>query len=150
MCESTYRSLRILIFGFFVIQMVSGCSAKMDSIKDATDPLGALNNLGKTLPISIKESNQLSSDEVKNTPQKPAKQIVKGIYVSAWSAVGNKFEQLIDLVDQTDLNAMVIDIKNDSGQVTYPSTVPLVNEIGANSHVIIRDLKAMLLRLKEK
>ncbi|WP_261303407.1 putative glycoside hydrolase [Paenibacillus andongensis] len=144
------RSLRVLFLGFLVIQMVSGCSAKMDSIKDATDPLGALNNLGKTLPISIKEAKQLSLDEGKNTPQRPEKQVVKGIYVSAWSAVGNKFEQLIDLVDQTDLNAMVIDIKNDSGQVTYPSTIPLVNEIGANSHVIIRDLKAMLLRLKEK
>jgi hypothetical protein len=144
------RGLRVWFLGFLVIQIASGCSAKMDSIKDATDPLGALNNLGKTMPISIKEAKQLSSVEVKNTPQKPEKQIVKGIYVSAWSAVGNKFEQLIDLVDQTDLNAMVIDVKNDSGQVTYPSTVPLVNEIGANSHVIIRDLKATLLKLKEK
>lgn len=144
------RYLGVLLLGFFLIQMVSGCSAKMDSIKDGTDSLGALNNLGKTLPISSKEAKLLSLDEVKNTPQRPAKQIVKGIYVSAWSAVGNKFEQLVDLVDQTDLNAMVIDVKNDSGQVTYPSTIPLVNEIGANSHVIIRDLKAKLLRLKEK
>lgn len=144
------RYLGVLLLGFFLIQMVSGCSAKMDSIKDGTDSLGALNNLGKTLPISSNEAKLLSLDEVKNTPQRPAKQIVKGIYVSAWSAVGNKFEQLVDLVDQTDLNAMVIDVKNDSGQVTYPSTIPLVNEIGANSHVIIRDLKAKLLRLKEK
>lgn len=144
------RYLGVLLLGFFLIQMVSGCSAKMDSIKDGTDSLDALNNLGKTLPISSNKAKLLSLDEVKNTPQRPAKQIVKGIYVSAWSAVGNKFEQLVDLVDQTDLNAMVIDVKNDSGQVTYPSTIPLVNEIGANSHVIIRDLKAKLLRLKEK
>lgn len=151
MGASIYRRyLRVLLLGFFLIQVVSGCSAKIDSIKDRTDPLGTLNNLGKTLPVSIKESKLVSSDEFKNTNQKPAKQIIKGIYVSAWSAVGNKFEQLIDLVDQSDLNAMVIDVKNDSGQVTYPSAVPLVNEIGANSHVIIRDLKGMLLRLKEK
>ncbi|MDQ0903033.1 MULTISPECIES: putative glycoside hydrolase [unclassified Paenibacillus] len=151
MGASIYRRyLGVLLLGFFLIQMVSGCSAKMDSIKDGTDPLGALNNLGKTLPISSNEEKLLSLDDVKNTPQKPTKQIVKGIYVSAWSAVGNKFEQLVDLVDQTDLNAMVIDVKNDSGQVTYPSAIPLVNEIGANSHVIIRDLKAKLLRLKEK
>ncbi|NQX62026.1 putative glycoside hydrolase [Paenibacillus qinlingensis] len=80
----------------------------------------------------------------------PAKPIVKGIYVSAWSSVGSKFEQLIELVEHTDLNAMVIDVKNDSGQVTYPSTVPLVNEIGADSHVIIQDMKAKLQRLKQK
>ncbi|NEW08934.1 putative glycoside hydrolase [Paenibacillus sp. SYP-B3998] len=81
--------------------------------------------------------------------QKPQKQLVKGIYVSAWSAVGKKFEQLIQLVEQTDLNAMVIDVKNDSGQVTYPSVVPLVNEIGANSHTIIGDIKSKLQRLKQ-
>ncbi|MBD0384368.1 putative glycoside hydrolase [Paenibacillus sp. WST5] len=82
--------------------------------------------------------------------QTPPKEKVKGIYVSAWSAVGTKFEQLIQLLDQTDLNTMVIDIKNDSGQVTYASAVPMVNEIGANSHVIIKDLKSKLQLLKAK
>ncbi|UJF33305.1 putative glycoside hydrolase [Paenibacillus hexagrammi] len=75
---------------------------------------------------------------------------VKGIYVSAWSTVGSKFDKLVKLVDDTDLNAMVIDVKNDSGQVTHPSKVPLVNEIGANSNIIIKDMKAKLLYLKEK
>ncbi|HRM38034.1 MAG TPA: putative glycoside hydrolase, partial [Trichococcus flocculiformis] len=44
---------------------------------------------------------------------------VKGIYVTAYS-VGyeEKFNKLVDYVDSNDLNAMVIDIKDDMGVVT--------------------------------
>ncbi|MDR6553704.1 putative glycoside hydrolase [Paenibacillus qinlingensis] len=125
-----------------VTLMMNGCSAKIDEVKEEANPLHALSYVGSISPAS----NQVATPSFQST----SKPVVKGIYVSAWSAVGNKFEQLIELVEQTDLNAMVIDVKNDSGQVTYPSTVPLVNEIGANSHVIIHDLKDKLRRLKQK
>jgi hypothetical protein len=38
---------------------------------------------------------------------------VRGIYVTGYSAGGNKFNQLVDYLDKTDLNAMVIDFKDD-------------------------------------
>jgi hypothetical protein len=84
--------------------------------------------------------------------QKPQLQriAVKGIYVSAWSTNGSKFQELVSLVDKTDLNAMVIDIKNDGGQITYPSQVPLVQETGANDRVIIPDLQERIKLLKGK
>jgi|SRR5690625_487941 len=44
---------------------------------------------------------------------------VRGIYVTGPSAGGEKLEQLIDLVDTTDLNTMVIDIKEDEGHLTF-------------------------------
>ncbi|WHZ00185.1 putative glycoside hydrolase [Peribacillus simplex] len=44
---------------------------------------------------------------------------VRGIYVTAPAAGGNKLNELIKYVDETDLNAMVIDIKDDRGNVTY-------------------------------
>lgn len=75
---------------------------------------------------------------------------VKGIYVSAWSTNGSKFQELVSLVDKTDLNAMVIDVKSDSGQITYPSQVPLVQETGANDRVIIPDLQEKIQLLKGK
>ncbi|OCT13204.1 hypothetical protein A8709_20125 [Paenibacillus pectinilyticus] len=133
-----------------VTLMVNGCSTKIEEVKEEANPLHSLTNLGSVGPAPIQEAKKMPVVAAKSALQKPAKPVVKGIYVSAWSSVGNKFEQLIDLVERTDLNAMVIDVKNDSGQVTYPSNVPMVNEIGANSHVIIHDLKAKLQRLKEK
>ncbi|QFT88379.1 hypothetical protein FIU87_06965 [Bacillus sp. THAF10] len=44
---------------------------------------------------------------------------VRGIYVTGHSAGGERFERLLDLLNKTDLNAMVIDIKDDHGYLTY-------------------------------
>lgn len=44
---------------------------------------------------------------------------VRGIYLTGHSAGGERFGKLIDLVNDTDLNSMVIDIKDDAGYVTY-------------------------------
>lgn len=44
---------------------------------------------------------------------------VRGIYVTGHSAGGSRFEQLIDLIENSDLNAMVIDIKDDWGNITF-------------------------------
>ncbi|MFJ7639129.1 putative glycoside hydrolase [Peribacillus sp. NPDC097264] len=44
---------------------------------------------------------------------------VRGLYVTGHVAGGNKLNELIQYVDETDLNAMVIDIKDDRGNVTY-------------------------------
>lgn len=44
---------------------------------------------------------------------------VRGIYLTAHSAGGARFETLLDLLDRTELNSMVIDIKDDHGYLTY-------------------------------
>ncbi|SDC28906.1 hypothetical protein SAMN05421734_10647 [Pelagirhabdus alkalitolerans] len=44
---------------------------------------------------------------------------VRGIYLTGHSAGGSRFETLLDLVDTTELNSMVIDIKDDDGYLTY-------------------------------
>lgn len=44
---------------------------------------------------------------------------VRGVYVTGNSAGGQRFETLLELVNTTELNAMVIDIKDDHGYLTY-------------------------------
>ncbi|TLS37982.1 GTP-binding protein [Pseudalkalibacillus caeni] len=44
---------------------------------------------------------------------------VRGIYLTGHSAGGAKFDKLVNLVKNTELNAMVIDIKDDYGNLTY-------------------------------
>lgn len=156
------KKLGFVLICSSVILAATACSVKMDSAKAEVDLLQPYNDLSEVTPVRIadmrgvdpaaKSPSIVPTAELKTAQgkQNPTRQVVKGIYVSAWSAVGMKFEQLINLVDQTDLNAMVIDLKNDSGQVTYDSKVPLVNEIGANSNIIIRDISSTLQRLKEK
>ncbi|MCE7794869.1 putative glycoside hydrolase [Salipaludibacillus sp. CUR1] len=44
---------------------------------------------------------------------------VRGIFVTGHSAGGARFNELLELVDSTALNSMVIDIKDDDGYLTY-------------------------------
>jgi hypothetical protein len=54
------------------------------------------------------------------------------------------------LLDETDLNAVVIDAKTDTGQVTYDSQVPTVNEIDADETRPISNMKGLVQRFKQK
>jgi hypothetical protein len=73
---------------------------------------------------------------------------VRGIYVTGHSAGGEKFNQLTNLIDKTDLNAMVIDIKDDHGYLTYqPEETSSFKDIGKP---YIKDPKKMLKTLEEK
>ena len=74
---------------------------------------------------------------------------VKGIYVSGPVAGIAKMDDLIELVDQTELNAMVIDIKNDEGKVTYKMQSEQVLEIDAGVGYI-SDIEDLVARCKEK
>ncbi|MBS4535034.1 putative glycoside hydrolase [Clostridium sp. D2Q-14] len=63
---------------------------------------------------------------------------VKGIFVTGSSlSHKDKFNNLIKLTNETEINSMVIDIKDDSGILTYESNIPLAQEIGANEIVKI-------------
>ena len=74
---------------------------------------------------------------------------VKGIYVTGPFAGHANMENLIQLADDSELNAMVIDIKNDEGIVTYKMEEPMVQELGADVNYIT-DLPGLIQRLKEK
>ena len=76
---------------------------------------------------------------------------VKGIYVNtAYLGRGNypDIDELIALIDDTELNAMVIDIKDDVGSILFDAQHPLVNEIGSET-LYIKDLPAFVAKLKE-
>lgn len=74
---------------------------------------------------------------------------VKGIYVSGPMAGMAGMDNLIALVDRTELNALVIDVKNDDGYLTCELDVPLAEQIGSEKHYI-KDLPALVQTCKEK
>lgn len=77
--------------------------------------------------------------------------IARAIYLSADTiASPGKLSALLDMVDRTELNAVVIDVKADnSGLVLYNSKLPIVEQLGT-SNGIIADLDGLLARLKER
>lgn len=74
---------------------------------------------------------------------------VRGIYVTGPMAGTSNMDRLIDLVDRTELNALVIDVKNDEGWVVCDMDAALVEEIGSVKRYV-KDMPALVQKCKEK
>lgn len=108
-------------------------------INDAS-PL-AKNPEQSTAPI--KESTTAPQNNFKT----PAR--IYGVYSTSWVAGSKRMDSIIDFIKQTKINTMVIDIKDDTGIISFPSEIPLAREIGAGSRRIA-NLKELLARLKQE
>ena len=72
---------------------------------------------------------------------------IKGIYLTAYSAGSDKkMAEIIDLINRTELNAVVIDIKDYGGEVLYDSNIAAVNEFGLEDNRI-GDMKKLVAEL---
>ena len=103
----------ITLFLFF-----SG-SNKIDLVGVPTPP---------TPPVTIDPNADLPAQPQLANPPSP----IKAIYATNWSASSEKkIKYFLDLLNTTELNAIVIDIKDYTGVVGYESVVPAVKEYGA-------------------
>lgn len=76
--------------------------------------------------------------------------VVRGIFINAWGFGSRRFHDLVRLADTTEINTFVIDVKDDTGYLTYPSAVPTARAIGANGQLRARDARARLALMKER
>jgi len=76
-------------------------------------------------------------------PLVPTPDPVRGLYVNRWAAIGSRFAGLIRIAEETEINALVIDVKDDRGFVLYRSRIALARAIGADTN---RPLKHERLR----
>jgi hypothetical protein len=74
---------------------------------------------------------------------------IRAIYLNAWAFGGRRFDELVKLADTTEINAFVIDVKDDTGYLTYRSAVPTAVEIGANDQRRTHDAEQRLRVLVE-
>ncbi len=74
---------------------------------------------------------------------------IRGIYVSGHVAgLSGRMDDLIELADTTELNAFVIDVKDDDGHISYRSSVPAVLEVGSDTNHI-NDIDGLMDKLYE-
>lgn len=75
----------------------------------------------------------------------------KALYLSAYG-IGDKRlrEAALALLDTTELNALVIDLKSDRGLVPYPTRVLEASRCGARSVTTVHDMRALVTQLKAK
>ena len=105
-------------------QPVGGVQVESTSTETNTN-INSANN-GK-IPVFV------SGERLSNPPNE-----VKAIYLTGWSAGSSKkVQSSIDLIKRTELNAVIIDIKDYSGLVSYYMDIPLVKESGADKEIRI-------------
>lgn len=75
-------------------------------------------------------------------------QVVRGLYVPGNAASGQKLDGLLEVAEETEVNALVVDVK-EGGYTTYPSEVPLARGTRATTEQI-PDLEALVQRLEER
>jgi hypothetical protein len=74
---------------------------------------------------------------------------VIGAYSTSWIAGSQRMDQIVQFIKQSGINSLVIDLKDDTGVISYKSSVPLALEIGAGSNRIA-NIKELVARLKQQ
>ena len=130
------------------------------TVASASETESSAETTAATSTLTLRQGALLKTPTAKELPKKffydsgveiayPADG-VKGIFVTAYS-VGyeEKFTKLVDYVDSNDLNAMVIDIKDDMGVVTADFNSE-DSHIQENTEEYIPDIKELMDLMEEK
>ncbi len=76
---------------------------------------------------------------------------VKALYLTVYGIASTRLrEAALETISRNRLNALVIDIKGDRGIIPFKVDLPLAQEIGAQKLILVKDMPALMARLKEK
>ena len=75
----------------------------------------------------------------------------KALYLTVYG-IGSTLlrNRALALLDSTELNALVIDVKGDRGLIPYPSEIPLARQIGALRVTTVRDMPELIRSLRAR
>ena len=164
--QKHYLKIMLLIL-FTLMFTLSGCFWKGSATKPLEDPENE--NAGEGEPDEedlelLEEEWRRRNEELKEEqgiyyvplpppgfPDNPPIK-VRGIYFTAHSiAFQERYERTLKVIENSELNAMVIDIKDDKGRMAYESEVEAVNDLDAYyKPVPLPDIRATMKELKEK
>ncbi len=106
-----------------------------DELPRLTVPLETLTHIDPRLAESV---------DWPSPPLPAPPRAVRAVYLNAWAFGSRRFYELVKLAERTEINSFVIDVKDDTGYLTYRSEVPTAIQIGANTQLRARDAKQRL------
>lgn len=128
----------------------AGTTVSGNAVSENTDDRAGTDTDSDTVKGTEAETGNGETEAQEETVTEPfaEKVRVKGIYVTGAMAGTSNMDNLIALVDRTELNTMVIDVKNDEGRVVYDMDSALVREIGAVKEYV-SDMPGLIRKCKE-
>ncbi len=153
--------LAVCLAGLVGLMALTGCSrpapeettaetvqeTTTEAVVDETSGIKVIENAGenndKTISVRIVD---------RDNPALPGRvpEKVKGIYVSGPMAGSTGlFQNILDDLENTEINTIVIDLKNDEGRITCDINTPIIDEIDA-CKVYVQDIEALIKTLKDR
>ena len=77
---------------------------------------------------------------------------VKALYLSFWNASNNskKLKHILDIIDSTQLNSIVVDVKNEYGLTSFRTSFAQANSYGADKQRTNKNIKKFMQELKKR
>ncbi|MCX5909403.1 MAG: putative glycoside hydrolase [Deltaproteobacteria bacterium] len=108
--------------------------------------------------LKVRAQGYMRADQVIPASSLPAPATIKlmplqpkALYLSFYG-IGDRSirASAIKLIEETELNSLVIDVKGDRAMIPYRSSIPLAKETGAQRINTVRDVHGLIKNLKEK
>src|SRR3989338_5290876 len=145
------RAVQFLIFviagaGLFLFFSINNSVTIPDASKTASEQL-VVSEKPKDVETEVNQYGDIP-------PQKPLAnppEIIKAVYATGWTAGGIKgLNRMIDLIKNTELNAIIIDIKDYSGELSYQTDIEAVERYGKDRDLKILRPNAMIKKLHDE
>ncbi len=98
------------------------------------------------MPIATPGASSMQNAEIRLVPFAP-----KSLYLSFWGVASKTLSQgVLDLIETTEVNSLVIDVKGDRAMVAHRSAIPLAAQVGAQRAITMPDMKGLISTFKAK
>jgi len=156
----TTQALLFASFSGTILDMNSSTPIKntivSDSFKDVrTDENGSfcIDTNETTLHVKAYGYRPLSfntDDNITNIKVKAIK--VKALYLSFWHTSNNssRLKDVLKVIDETEINAVVVDVKNEYGSTSFLTSFKQANSYGAHKNRTNRDIGNFIQTMKDK
>ena len=138
------KLLAVCLAGILGLMTLSGCSrpAAEETTAEVVEETTTAAAEKETSGIKVIENVGENNDKTislrivdRDNPALPGRvaEKVRGIYISGpMAGSGALFQDILDDLDETEINTVVIDLKNDDGRITCNLDTPIVSEIDAD------------------
>lgn len=132
-----------------MLLFLTGCAR----YEEVPVPSTAVETAEKSTQEEVRETKMPEETERSVQPAEKDTRVpkkVKGIYLSAYIAGTPKLmDNILAEIEKSQVNAVVIDVKNDDGRITFPIDTPVAGEIGA-CKPYISDVDGLIQELKAR
>lgn len=108
---------------------------------------------------TVKDRMELMDESLRNLDLSPQEKTfeypnnkrveVKGIYLTLYSASGDRLDKLIEMSKRTKINAFVIDVKDDNGNMLFATKAAEKYNPAANKKAAVKDINTLMQKLKD-